>query len=463
MQEIKCPKCGEIFQVDASGYDRIARQVRDKEFEKEIERREKELESKRQQELELIRLQEEREYTAGINQKEAEISAKDQLIAELRARLDASETAKNLAIAEALEKKNQEISDGVREHSENLKKKDAEISALDRRITELKAKLDATETTTKLAVAEAVEKKNEELSQKTSEIADLKGELKNKETENRLNEKSLKEQYEDRLRLKDEQIEYYKDFKARQSTKMIGESLEQHCLTQFNSLRMTAFPNAYFEKDNDSRTGSKGDFIYRECSEDGTEFISIMFEMKNEADTTATKHKNEDFFKELDKDRNEKGCEYAILVSLLEIDNELYNNGIVDVSYKYPKMYVIRPQFFIPMITLLRNAAQNSLQYRQELQVVRNQQVDILNFEENMNAFKEGFARNYRLASEKFATAIDEIDKTIDHLNKIKSALLSSENNLRLANNKAEELSIKRLTKNAPTVKAMFDELNKGE
>lgn len=463
MQEIKCPKCGEIFQVDASGYDRIARQVRDKEFEKEIERREKELESKRQQELELIRLQEEREYTAGINQKEAEISAKDQLIAELRARLDASETAKNLAIAEALEKKNQEISDGAREHSENLMKKDAEISALDRRITELKAKLDATETTTKLAVAEAVEKKNEELSQKTSEIADLKGELKNKETENRLNEKSLKEQYEDRLRLKDEQIEYYKDFKARQSTKMIGESLEQHCLTQFNSLRMTAFPNAYFEKDNDSRTGSKGDFIYRECSEDGTEFISIMFEMKNEADTTATKHKNEDFFKELDKDRNEKGCEYAILVSLLEIDNELYNNGIVDVSYKYPKMYVIRPQFFIPMITLLRNAAQNSLQYRQELQVVRNQQVDILNFEENMNAFKEGFARNYRLASEKFATAIDEIDKTIDHLNKIKSALLSSENNLRLANNKAEELSIKRLTKNAPTVKAMFDELNKGE
>ena len=459
MQEIKCPKCGEIFQVDASGYDRIAKQVRDKEFEKEIERRERELELKRQQDIELIRLQEEKEYTAGISQKEAELLAKDQLIAQLRANLDASETSKSLAVAEAMEKKNQEISDGVREHSENLMKKDAEISELDRRIIELQAKLDATETTTKLAVAEALEKKNEELSQKSSEIADLKGELKNKETESRLNEKSLKEQYEDKLRLKDEQIEYYKDFKARQSTKMIGESLEQHCLNQFNSIRMTAFPNAYFEKDNDARTGSKGDFIYRESGDDGTEFISIMFEMKNEADTTATKHKNEDFFKELDKDRNEKGCEYAILVSLLEIDNELYNNGIVDVSYKYPKMYVIRPQFFIPMITLLRNAAQNSLQYRQELQVVRNQQVDILNFEENMNAFKEGFARNYRLASERFATAIDEIDKTIDHLNKIKSALLSSENNLRLANNKAEELSIKRLTKNAPTVKAMFDEL----
>ena len=463
MQEIRCPKCGEVFQVDETGYDQIARQVRDKEFIKEIERRERELYAKQEKELELIRLQEEKEYTAGITKKEAEISAKDQLIAELQAKLDASETAKNLAISEALEKKNQEISRGAKEHSENIMKKDAEISARDQKITELQAKLDAGETTMKLAVAEAVEKKNEELSQKTSEIADLKGELKNKETESRLSEKSLKEQYEEKLKLKDEQIEYYKDFKARQSTKMIGESLEQHCLTQFNSIRMTAFPNAYFEKDNDSRTGSKGDFIYRECGEDGTEFISIMFEMKNEADMTATKHKNEDFFKELDKDRNEKGCEYAILVSLLEIDNELYNNGIVDVSYKYPKMYVIRPQFFIPMITLLRNAAQNSLHYRQELQIVRNQQVDILHFEENMNAFKEGFARNYRLASEKFATAIEEIDKTIDHLQKTKAALLSSENNLRLANNKADELSIKKLTKNAPTVKAMFEELNKGD
>ncbi|MBQ3518084.1 MAG: DUF2130 domain-containing protein [Clostridia bacterium] len=409
MQEIRCPNCGEVFQVDESGYNQIARQVRDQEFAKEIERRERELEAKRKSELDLIRLQEEKEYAAGMTKKEAEIAAKDQLIAELKAKVDAGETAK------------------------------------------------------KLAVAEAVEKKNEELSQKTTEIADLKGELKSKETESRLQENALKEQYEDKLRLKDEQIEYYKDFKARQSTKMIGESLEQHCMAQFNSLRMTAFPNAYFEKDNDARTGSKGDFIYRECAEDGTEFISIMFEMKNEADTTATKHKNEDFFKELDKDRREKGCEYAILVSLLEIDNEFYNNGIVDVSYKYPKMYVIRPQFFIPIIALLRNAARNSLQYRQELQIVRNQQVDILHFEENMNAFKEGFARNYRIASEKFATAIEEIDKTIDHLQKTKAALLSSENNLRLANNKADELSIKKLTRNAPSVRAMFDELKKDE
>ncbi len=461
MQEIRCPKCGEVFQVDETGYNQIARQVRDKEFEKELERREKEIKAKREQDLELIRLKEEKERNASISKKEEEIIAKDQLIAELKAKLDASETAKKLAVSEALKQKEEEIFKGEKEHTECLTQKDAEISERDKRITELMAKLDASETTKKLAVAEAVEEKQKELSEKASEIANLKGELKNKDTESRLNEKSLKEQYENKIKLMDEQIEYYKDFKARQSTKMIGESLEQHCLTQFNSIRMTAFPNAYFEKDNDARTGSKGDFIYRECGVDGTEFISIMFEMKNEADTTATKHKNEDFFKELDKDRREKGCEYAILVSLLEIDNDLYNNGIVDVSYKYPKMYVIRPQFFIPMITLLRNAAQNSLQYRQELQIVRNQQIDILNFEENMKSFKEGFARNYRIASERFATAIDEIDKTIDHLNKTKAALLSSENNLRLANNKAEDLSIKKLTKNAPSVKAMFDELNK--
>lgn len=463
MQEIRCPKCGEVFQVDETGYDQIAQQVRDKEFEKELERRKSELNAKHEQSLEIIRLQEEKEYNANIAQKDAEIFSKDQKISELQAKLNASETEKRLAISAALEKKNEEHSMATREYTENLTQKETELFAREQKIAELQAKLDVSETAKKLAVAEALEKKNEELSQKTTEIADLKGELKNKETESRLNEKSLQEQYEEKLRLKDEQIEYYKDFKARQSTKMIGESLEQHCLTQFNAIRMTAFPNAYFEKDNNAKTGSKGDFIYRECGEDGTEFISIMFEMKNEADETATKHKNEDFFKELDKDRNEKGCEYAILVSLLEIDNELYNNGIVDVSYKYPKMYVIRPQFFIPMITLLRNAAKNSLQYRQELQIVRNQQVDIRSFEENMNAFKEGFARNYRLASEKFSTAIDEIDKTIDHLQKTKAALLSSENNLRLANNKAEDLSIKKLTKNAPSVKAMFDSLNQAK
>lgn len=437
--EIKCPKCGEVFQVDQIGYDRIAQQVRDKEFTKELERREGEMELRREQELKVMRLQEEKEYAESLGKKDAEITEKDRMIAELKAKLAAGETEKQLAVAAAEKKKDEELS-----------KKSAEV-------TRLLMRLDAGETEKQLAVAEAEKKKDEEISKKVTEIADLRGELRSKETESRLHEKSLEEKYAEKLRQKDEQIEYYKDFKARQSTKMVGESLEQHCLTQFNSLRMTAFPNAYFEKDNDARTGSKGDFIYRECDENGTEFISIMFEMKNENDTTATKHKNEDFFKELDKDRNEKGCEYAILVSLLEADNELYNNGIVDVSYKYPKMYVIRPQFFIPMITLLRNAAQNSLQYRQELAVVRSQQVDIQNFEENMNAFKEAFGRNYRLASEKFQKAIDEIDKTIDHLQKTKEALLSSENNLRLANNKADELSIKRLTKNAPSVKALFD------
>ncbi len=462
MQEIRCPKCGEVFQVDEKGYNQIATQIRDKEFAIELERREKELEARREQELQLIRLEEEKEYAESIAQKEEELAEKERTILELRAKLETSETVKSLAVSEALEKKNVEFAKETKAHSENLIQKDAEIAARDKKIVELEAKLASTETEKKLAVAQAIEEKNVEINQKTMEIVELKGELKSKEDENRLSEQSLKEQYEEKLKLKDEQIDYYKDFKARQSTKMIGESLEQHCLTQFNSIRMTAFPNAYFEKDNDARSGSKGDFIYRECGDDGTEFISIMFEMKNEADTTATKHKNEDFFKELDKDRNEKGCEYAILVSLLEIDNELYNGGIVDVSYRYPKMYVIRPQFFIPMITLLRNAAKNSLQYKQELQIVRNQQVDIIHFEENMNAFKEGFARNYRLASEKFATAIDEIDKTIDHLQKTKAALLSSENNLRLANNKADELSIKKLTKNAPSVKAMFDELKQG-
>ncbi len=463
MQEIRCPNCGEVFQVDETGYQQIAHQVRDQEFMKELKRREEELNASRKREMELIRLQEEREHSADLAKKDEELSAKDKKIAALQAQIDAGETAKILAVSQAVEKKNQELSREAQAHSASLTQKDAEIAARNQQIIELQAKLAASETEKQLAVAKAVEKKNEELSKRESEIAKLNGELAIQEAESRVSEKSLKEQYENQLKMKDEQIEYYKDFKARQSTKMIGESLEQHCLTQFNTLRMTAFPNAYFEKDNDARTGSKGDFIYRECGEDGTEFISIMFEMKNEADATATKHKNEDFFKELDKDRREKGCEYAILVSLLEIDNELYNNGIVDVSYRYPKMYVIRPQFFIPMITLLRNATQNSLQYRQELQIVRNQQVDILHFEDNMNAFKEGFARNYRLASEKFQTAIEEIDKTIDHLEKTKKALLSSENNLRLANDKADDLSIKKLTKNAPSVKAMFDELKRNQ
>lgn len=406
MQEIKCPNCGTIFQVDESEYAQILRQVRDDEFKKELEYRAKDLAEKKETDLKLVRMEQEKKLGEIITFKDSELAKKDRMIEQLKMQIAGEKTERELA------------------------------------------------------VSKAVQQKEKELSEKQTEITKLKGQISNTEAQSKLKEQSLKEQYEDRLKLKDEQIEYYKDFKARQSTKMVGESLEQHCMNQFNSIRMTAFPNAYFEKDNDIRSGSKGDFIFREAGADGTEFISIMFEMKNEMDETATKHKNEDFFKELDKDRRQKNCEYAVLVSLLEIDNELYNNGIVDVSYKYEKMYVIRPQFFIPMITLLRNAALNSLQYKQELQVVKNQQIDILHFEENMNAFKEGFARNYRIASDRFKTAIDEIDKTITHLQKTKDALLSSENNLRLANNKADDLSIKKLTKNAPAVREMFEELN---
>ena len=407
MQEIKCPNCGTIFQVDESEYAQILRQVRDDEFKKELEYRAKDLAEKKETDLKLVRMEQEKKLGEIITSKDSDLAKKDRMIEQLKMQIAGEKTERELA------------------------------------------------------VSKAVQQKEKELSEKQTEITKLKGQISNTEAQSKLKEQSLKEQYEDRLKLKDEQIEYYKDFKARQSTKMVGESLEQHCMNQFNSIRMTAFPNAYFEKDNDIRSGSKGDFIFREAGADGTEFISIMFEMKNEMDETATKHKNEDFFKELDKDRRQKNCEYAVLVSLLEIDNELYNNGIVDVSYKYEKMYVIRPQFFIPMITLIRNAALNSLQYKQELQVVKNQQIDILHFEENMNAFKEGFARNYRIASDRFKTAIDEIDKTITHLQKTKDALLSSENNLRLANNKADDLSIKKLTKNAPSVREMFEELDK--
>ena len=407
MQEIKCPHCGQVFQVDESGYASIVQQVRDSEFHKELERREAELREKNESSVKIARMEQEK------------VSA------------------------------------------EEIERKNARIAEMDKEIQALKARLDGAETEKKLAVTEAVQEKDRELADRALSITELEGKLESKAAESELREKSLRDQYESALKMKDEQIEYYKDFKARQSTKMVGESLEQHCQNQFNQIRMTAFPNAYFEKDNDARSGSKGDFIFREASEDGTEFISIMFEMKNEMDETATKHKNEDFFKELDKDRREKNCEYAVLVSMLEADNDLYNNGIVDVSYRYEKMYVIRPQFFIPMITLLRNAALNSLKYQRELQVVKNQQLDILHFEENMNSFKNAFAKNYDLASRKFEDAINEIDKSIRQLEKVKEALTSSERNLRLANDKAQDLSIKKLTKNAPSVKEMFDELDK--
>ena len=400
MAQIKCPRCGEVFQVDETGYAAIVRQVRDHEFARELQGRLAQAEAEKAAALELARAQMEAAFQA------------------------------------------------------QLAKKDAKLSELSIRVA-------AEDSERKLAVAQAMADQKDALADRDRKIGELNIQLENAKREMLQSEQALKENFDAQLKARDEMIAYYKDFKARQSTKMVGESLEQHCLTEFNRLRATGFRNAYFEKDNDARTGSKGDFIYRESDDSGTEFISIMFEMKNEADQTATKHRNEDFLRELDKDRTEKKCEYAVLVSLLEADSELYNTGIVDLSYRYPKMYVIRPQFFIPMITLLRNAALNALEYRRELSVVRSQNVDISRFEEDMNDFKDKFARNYRIASEKFSRAIEEIDKTIDHLQKTKDALLSSENNLRLANNKAEELSIKRLTRNNPTMAEKFAALQR--
>lgn len=391
MNDIICPQCGKAFKIDESGFADIVKQIRDHEFEEELRKREAMMKRDKDNAVKLAEAD-----TKAALQKDAAI--KDAEIVKLKAELNANETAKKLAVTEAVHK---------------------------------------------------IEKERDT----------LVNEIKSKGTEMQLLEATLKDKYLSELKSKDEMIAYYKDMKAKLSTKMVGETLEQHCETQFNQIRATAFPKAYFEKDNDIRTGSKGDYIYREADESGNEIISIMFDMKNEQDETATKKKNEDFLKELDKDRTEKACEYAVLVSLLEPDSELYNSGIVDMSHRHPKMYIIRPQFFIPMITVLRNAAMNSLKYKTELALVRSQNIDITNFEENMEAFKSGFARNYELASRRFKTAVDEIDKTIDHLQKTKEALLSSENNLRLANNKAEELTIKRLTRGNPTMTAKFAEL----
>lgn len=421
MNEIICPHCQKAFKVDEAGFADILKQVRDHEFNRELLER---LELMEKDKDNAVRLAE--ANTKNILQ--AEVSRKDAELVELKAQRDALV-------------------------SELKAEKDAEIARL-------QAKLESAEVERRLAVTEAVTRVEKERDA-------YAGELKSKDTEKLLLETSLKDRFaaelktkDDIIRLKDEEIALRKDMKVRLSTKMVGETLEQHCEIEFNRLRATGFQRAYFEKDNDARSGSKGDYIYRETDEAGNEVISIMFEMKNEGDETATKHKNEDFLRELDRDRTEKKCEYAVLVSLLEADNELYNAGIVDVSHRFPKMYVIRPQFFIPIITLLRNAALNSLKYKSELALVKAQNIDITNFEDNINAFKEGFARNYELASRKFKTAIEEIDKTIDHLQKTKDALLSSENNLRLANNKAEDLSVKRLTRGNPTMAAKFAELS---
>ncbi len=420
MNEIKCPNCKTVFQINEQDYDSIVKQIRDNEFEREIKTREKQFQDDKEKTLKIQEAELKNEIAKEINKRDIEIN-------ELKNKLKISETD----ITTKLEKK----------YSKELSNKTLEIVDL-KNIIKLKEK------------EEELKIKNA-LVEKEKEISELNTKIETTKNEHILKEQNLKEKYEDKIKDKDEQIAYYKDFKAKQSTKMIGESLEQHCNNEFNKLR-PLFKNVYFEKDNDVKTGSKGDFIFREFDESGTEIISIMFEMKNEADETATKHKNEDFLKELDKDRKEKNCEYAVLVSLLEIDNDYYNVGIVDVSHKYNKMYVIRPQFFIPLITLLRGASLNSLQFKKELQIIQNQNIDISHFEENMNSFKESFSRNYQLASAKFKKAIEEIDKTIDHLQKTKEALLSSENNLRIANNKADDLTINKLTKNSPTMREMF-------
>lgn len=435
MHEIKCPHCHTAFTVNEASYSDILNQVRTQEFQTEIHERLQQAQMQFQSDMQLAQAQAQNQFDKILADKNHEIAA-------LSNQINAYEKDSKLAAAEI---------------EGRLK---AQIAEQDKLIAELKAQAKSLET------AKNMEKELEitkAVAEKERELGNLNTQLMLQSKENQLEKQSLREKYEAELKQKDETIAFYKDFKARQSTKMIGESLEQHCETEFNRIRTTAFPQAVFGKDNDAKTGSKGDYIYRETDEEGNEIISIMFEMKNENDETATKKKNEHFFKELDKDRREKNCEYAVLVSLLEADSELYNNGIVDVSYAYPKMYVVRPQFFIPIVSLLRNAALNSLKYKQELAQMRTQNIDITHFEEDLDKFKTDFARNYELAHRKFHTAIEEIDKTISHLQKTKEALLSSDRNLRIANDKATDLTVKKLVRKNPTMKAAFAALEKKE
>ena len=438
MSELICPNCGKAFTIDEAGYADIVMQVRDSEFEQQVQDRLELADQEKNRAVELA------EAKLGIEMQKAS-AAKESEIQELKAKINAAELTQTLAVAEAVgavEKERAALASDLEQA-----KHDSEASS---RLAA--AKLEGLEVARKLAIAEAVgvvEKERDE----------LKAGLERVNLEKKLGEQSLKEKYEIQIKDRDDAIERLKDLKARLSTKMVGETLEQHCETTFNQIRATAFPSAYFEKDNDSRSGSKGDYILRDFDGGGIEIVSIMFEMKNEIDETAKKHKNEDFLKELDKDRNEKDCEYAVLVSLLESDSELYNSGIVDMSHRYPKMYVIRPQFFIPIITVLRNAALKSLEYKSELAFVKAQNIDITNFEEELETFKERFGKNYDLASRRFQTAIEEIDKSIDHLQKTKEALLGVDRNLRLANDKAQDVTIKKLTRGNPTMAAKFAEL----
>ncbi len=437
MNEIKCPHCGEVFTVDEAGYAAIVAQVRNQQFDEEVRAREEALHRQ-------LEAQQKAALIDADAKRQEELAAKDREITCLKEQAKAADAEKKHAVDTAVQQQQTELLKMQAQH-------ERELAAKKQEIVRLQEQAKVADNEKKHAVDTAVQEQQEK-------IIRLESELRHEKDDRAAHDRDVADQHRRDLALKDEVIAQYKDFKARQSTKMVGESLEQHCLIEFDKIRMTAFPRAYFEKDNDARTGSKGDFIYRESSEDGIEFISIMFEMKNEMDTTATKHRNEDFFKELDKDRQEKKCEYAVLVTMLEADNELYNTGIVDVSYRYPKMYVIRPQFFIPMITILRNAALNSVEYQRQLAEVREQNIDVTHFEAAMLAFKEGFSYNYNQASKRFEEAINEIDKAMDHLEKIKKALLASDRQLRLANDKAEDLSIKKLTKGNPTMRAKFEE-----
>lgn len=460
MHEIRCPHCAKTFTVDEAGYADIAKQVRDSEFERQVHER---LELAEQDKKKALELAEAR--AIGAQQQAA--AAKDAEIQDLRAKLEAGEARQEMAISNALSavEKQRDSALNDLEVAKQEKRSAVELAETrlgaeleksrftkDTEIQELQARLESAEMAKKLELTEA-------LSVVEKERDDLRTGIEKIELERQLAETSLKDKYETQLKDRDEAIERLRDLKAKLSTKMVGETLEQHCEIEFNRLRATAFPCAYFEKDNDARTGSKGDYIFRDEDQEGTEIVSIMFEMKNESDATASKKKNEDFLKELDKDRTEKGCEYAILVSLLEPENDLYNTGIVDVSYRYPKMYVIRPQFFIQMITLLRDAATNSLKYKTELALVKEQNIDITNFENELNDFRTAFGKNFDLSARRFHTAIDEIDKSIDRLQKVKEALLGSERHLRLANDKAQDVTLKKLTRRNPTMAAKFAEL----
>lgn len=429
MPEIKCPNCGKMFVVDESGYAAIVSQIKDAEFNKDLCERVAQIEKSKETELSLVKTQAEAE-------KSSSLSVLNQEIAELKARL--------MSVVK-----------------ENELEKERALSVLKQENEQLKAKIENSNQEKNLAVVTAISEKQKEFAKQEKQILLLENQIKEAEKDKQLLEQTLKDKYSFQLKEKDDLIAYYKDLKTRMSTKMVGESLEQHCENEFNKLRATAFRNAYFEKDNDAAAGSKGDFIFKDRTDDGIEFISIMFEMKNEMDTTATKHRNEDFFKELDKDRTEKGCEYAVLVSLLEADNDLYNTGIVDVSHKYPKMFVIRPQFFIPIITLLRNAAAHSIQYRRQLEEYRYQNIDVANFENKLLKCKDNFEYNVRLAHAKFDNAISEIAKTITHLQKIRDNLEISKNQLRIANDKVQDITIKKLTYGNPTMQQKFAELKR--